>query len=164
MKPGKPLIGVVGPCGAGKSTLIAGLERHGYTCRHIAQEHSYVPDMWQRLSHPDLLIFLNASYETTIRRRSLNWSEEEYQEQQRRLAHARAHADLIIETDTLSIEEVLQTALRFLAGKGDRGPQTADGKDDGEPSTNGGTNKRIWAADRGIDADGRWTVETAGRA
>ncbi len=125
MKPGKPLIGVVGPCGAGKSTLIAGLERHGYTCRHIAQEHSYVPDMWQCLSHPDLLIFLNASYETTIRRRALNWSEEEYQEQQRRLAHARAHADLIIETDLLSIEEVLQTALRFLAGGRDRGLQTA---------------------------------------
>ncbi|MEJ5240401.1 MAG: hypothetical protein WHS87_04320 [Anaerolineales bacterium] len=112
----RPLIGVVGPCGAGKSTLIAGLSRHGYTCRHIAQEHSYVPDMWLRLSHPDVLIFLNASYETTVRRRALNWTMEEYQEQQRRLAHARAHADLIVETDELSIEEVLGRVLEFLDG------------------------------------------------
>lgn len=110
----RPLVGVVGPCGAGKSTLIAGLSRHGYSCRHIAQEHSYVPDMWLRLSHPDVLIFLNASYETTVRRRALNWTREEYQEQQRRLAHARAHADLIVETDGLSIEEVLGRVLEFL--------------------------------------------------
>lgn len=113
----RPLIGVVGPCGAGKSTLITGLSRYGYTCRHIAQEHSYVPDMWFRLSHPDVLIFLNASYETTVKRRALNWTMEEYQEQQRRLAHARAHADLIIETDELSIEEVLGRVLEFLEGK-----------------------------------------------
>ncbi len=113
----RPLIGVVGPCGAGKSTLIAGLSRYGYTCRHIAQEHSYVPDMWFRLSHPDVLIFLNASYETTVKRRALNWTMEEYQEQQRRLAHARAHADLIVETDELSIEEVLGRVLEFLEGK-----------------------------------------------
>lgn len=108
------LIGVVGPCGAGKSTLIAGLTRYGYVCRHIAQEHSYVPDMWRRITNPDILIFLDASYETTRRRRALNWTEDEYQEQQRRLAHARAHADLIIETDALGIEEVLQRALDFL--------------------------------------------------
>lgn len=114
MSSARPLIGVVGPCGAGKSTLIAGLSRHGYSCRHIAQEHSYVPDMWRRLSNPDILIFLDASYETTRRRRALDWTEAEYQEQQRRLAHARAHADLIIETDALSIEEVLQQALDFL--------------------------------------------------
>lgn len=108
------LIGVVGPCGAGKSTLIAGLSRYGYVCRHIAQEHSYVPDMWRRITNPDVLIFLDASYETTKRRRALNWTEAEYQEQQRRLAHARAHADLLIETDALGIEEVLQRALDFL--------------------------------------------------
>ncbi len=122
----RPLVGVVGPCGAGKSTLIAGLSRHGYSCRHIAQEHSYVPDMWLRLSHPDVLVFLNASYETTVRRRALNWTREEYQEQQRRLAHARAHADLIVETDELSIEEVLGRVLKFLEGwkKGEDGYDT----------------------------------------
>ena len=57
----KILIGVVGSCGAGKSTLIKGLEAQGYACRHIAQEHSYVKDMWRRITHPDLLIYLQAS-------------------------------------------------------------------------------------------------------
>jgi uridine kinase len=50
------LIGVVGPCGSGKSTLIRGLEKKGYTCRHIAQEHSYVHAMWQIISKPDAFI------------------------------------------------------------------------------------------------------------
>nr|MBP8164338.1 hypothetical protein [Anaerolineales bacterium] len=70
----KILIGVVGPCGSGKSTLITGLERHGYRCRHIAQEHSYVQNMWQVLTAPDLLIFLQSSYLSSTTRRKLNWS------------------------------------------------------------------------------------------
>ena len=55
-----PKIGVVGPCAAGKTTLIAGLRNHGYTAKHIAQEHSYVPAMWQLLTNPDILIYLDA--------------------------------------------------------------------------------------------------------
>jgi deoxyadenosine/deoxycytidine kinase len=90
----KPLIGVVGPCAAGKSTLIAGLTRLGYRTRHIAQEHSYVKDMWQRLTNPDILVFLDASYENTCRRRRLDWTEADWQEQQQRVSHARANADL----------------------------------------------------------------------
>ncbi len=95
------LIGVVGPCGSGKSTLIAGLNNAGYLGRHIAQEHSYVPYMWKRITNPDVLVYLNASFETCTRRRSLNWTLEDYNEQLRRLAHASQHADLIIETDHL---------------------------------------------------------------
>ena len=109
-----PLIGVVGPCGSGKSTLITGLTRLGYRSRHIAQEHSYVKDMWQRLTKPDVLVFLNASYLTTCQRRKLNWTEAEWQEQQRRLSHARAHADLYLETDTLSIQEVLDKVVALI--------------------------------------------------
>ncbi|MBU0511729.1 MAG: hypothetical protein KJ638_08520, partial [Chloroflexi bacterium] len=56
------IIGVVGACGSGKSSLVAGLSEHGYHAHHIAQEHSFVPDMWQRLTKPDVLIFLNISY------------------------------------------------------------------------------------------------------
>ena len=73
------LIGVVGPCGSGKSTLIAGLEREGYTCRHIAQEHSYVPSMWRKITNPDVLIYLNASFEKCTQRRKLNWTEADYE-------------------------------------------------------------------------------------
>src|SRR5512146_447896 len=108
------LIGVVGPCAAGKSTLIEGLSRLGYRTRHIAQEHSYVADMWKRLTHPDVLIFLDATYAVTCERRNIDWSEADYEEQQRRLRHAREHADLYVLTDGLRAEEVLQRVVNFL--------------------------------------------------
>jgi deoxyadenosine/deoxycytidine kinase len=110
----RPLIGVVGPCGSGKSTLIAGLERYGYTCRHIAQEHSYVQAMWQIISRPDILIFLHASFPITTARRKLDWREKDYEEQSRRLSHAREHAHIIIDTDDLTPEQILQIVLDFL--------------------------------------------------
>ena len=113
----RSLIGVVGPCGSGKSTLITNLEERGFQCRHIAQEHSYVPYMWQRITNPDLLIFLDASFETCTERRRLNWKETDYAEQQRRLNHARGHADLVIRTDALTVEQVVQQALEFLQSK-----------------------------------------------
>ena len=109
-----PLIGIVGPCGSGKSTLIAGLESHGYRCRHIAQEHSYVKHMWQVITNPDLLIFLHCSFENSTTRRKLNWTVADYEEQQRRLAHAREHAHLIIDTNLLNPDDVLAAALDFL--------------------------------------------------
>lgn len=112
------LIGVVGPCGAGKSTLVAGLEKHGYACRHIAQEHSYVQTMWQIITKPDVLIYLDTSFAVSTTRAKLNWLEKDYTEQLRRLAHARTHANLVIETDDLTPEDVLQRALDFLAGTG----------------------------------------------
>jgi ABC-type cobalamin/Fe3+-siderophores transport system ATPase subunit len=109
-----PLVGVVGPCGSGKSTLIRALEMLGYRCRHIAQEHSYVPYMWRRITNPDILIFLQASFETCTARRELRWSEADYLEQINRLAHARQHAHLTIETDELSPQQVLAEAEAFL--------------------------------------------------
>jgi cytidylate kinase len=112
--PSTPLIGVVGPCGSGKSTLIAGLEKYGYSCRHIAQEHSYVQAMWQIISRPDLLIYLGASFPVSTARRRLDWQEKDYQEQLRRLVHARQHAHLLIDTDHLTPDQVLQKALDFL--------------------------------------------------
>jgi deoxyadenosine/deoxycytidine kinase len=118
--PSKRLIGVVGPCGSGKSTLIAGLEKHGYTCRHIAQEHSYVQAMWQILSKPDILIYLSASFPVSTARRKLNWHEEDHTEQLRRLTHAREHAHLIVNTDQLTSQQVLQKVLDFLHGTAQR--------------------------------------------
>jgi len=108
------LIGVVGPCGSGKSTLIAGLEASGYTCRHIAQEHSYVQAMWQIITKPDLLIYLHSSFENSTARRKLNWNLSDYEEQLRRLSHAHKYAHIIINTDNLSADMVLQTVLDFL--------------------------------------------------
>jgi deoxyadenosine/deoxycytidine kinase len=74
--------------------------------------------MWLRIAHPDLLIFLDASYPATVHRRNLNWTEEEYQEQHRRLAHARQHADLYIFTDPFTSAQVIQTVLKFLKTRG----------------------------------------------
>jgi cytidylate kinase len=110
----RPLIGVVGPCGSGKSTLIGGLEKYGYACRHIAQEHSYVQAMWQIITKPDILIFLHASFPVSTARRKLNWMQKDHDEQSRRLSHARQHAHIIIDTDDLTPEQVLQKALDFL--------------------------------------------------
>lgn len=110
----KPLIGIVGPCGAGKSTLLAGLEQHGYACRHIAQEHSYVQAMWQIITKPDVLVYLNASFPVSTARRKLNWQKKNHDEQIHRLHHAREHANLFIDTDDLTPESVLQKVLDYL--------------------------------------------------
>jgi shikimate kinase len=108
------LIGIVGPCGAGKSTLTEGLEKNGYFCRHIAQEHSYVPAMWQIITQPGILIYLNVSFPISTARTKMNWQEKDYTEQLHRLSHAREHAHIIIDTDTMTTEDVLQKALTFL--------------------------------------------------
>ena len=112
------LIGVVGPCAAGKSTLVSGLSRHGYRARHIAQEHSYVPAMWRKITDPDLLIYLDVSYPVTIQRRRLDWTMKDYETQITRLSHARQNADLYIHTDDLSIQQILDIVLGFLADRG----------------------------------------------
>jgi deoxyadenosine/deoxycytidine kinase len=111
------LIGVVGPCGAGKSSLVAELKSRGYQIRHIGQEHSYVPDMWKRLTNPDLLIYLDVSYENTILRRKLDWSYAEYSEQLNRLRHARQHADLYLDTNKMTSNDVIQVVLSYVTSQ-----------------------------------------------
>lgn len=112
MKPVR--IGVVGPCAAGKTTLIDSLKSRSYQAKQIAQEHSYVPDMWRRLTNPDFLVYLDASYQTTLERKKLEWSLTEYQEQVKRLQNARENADFYLNTDMLTPVEVLQAVLTFL--------------------------------------------------
>jgi len=111
------LIGVVGPCGAGKTTLAEGLRSRGFRARAVVQEHSYVQDMWLRITKPDVLIFLQASCQVGGKRRRLNWTESEWEEQQRRLKHAHEHADLVVNTDPLGISEVLDLVLGFLSSR-----------------------------------------------
>jgi cytidylate kinase len=113
-----PLIGIVGPCGAGKSTLAEGLRRNGWRARAIAQEHSFVKDMWQLLTRPNVLVFLQASCLVGAKRRQIQWSVTEWEEQQRRLTHARSHADFHLDTNSLSIEEVLELVLEYLQDRG----------------------------------------------
>jgi thymidylate kinase len=94
--------------------LRKGLEINGFQAHHIAQEHSYSPTMWQQIVNPDILVYLDVSYQKTLERSDMNWSEKEYQIQQKRLAHAREHADVYILTDDLSEQEVLIETLAYL--------------------------------------------------
>lgn len=112
--PDKPVVGLVGPCKSGKTLLKRGLTEKGYRIKHIAQEHSFVPEMWRKIANPDILIYLDVSFPVTLERSSLHWNESEYQEQLRRLRHARQNADLVIHTDKLTPQQVLDKALEFI--------------------------------------------------
>ena len=109
------VIALVGPCASGKSTLGRALRELGYVVREPAQEHSFVPDMWERLSKPDVLIYLDVSLEAISRRGRLGWTRAYLDEQRQRLRHARQHADWIIRTDDLTEQEVLTQVLAFLS-------------------------------------------------
>ena len=108
------IIGIVGPCKTGKSVLREGLEKHGYKVKHIAQEHSHTPSMWQKIANPDVLIYLSVSYQKTLERSTMSWAKAEYEEQLKRLKHARQHADFYINTDNLTEEGVIQSVFDFL--------------------------------------------------
>lgn len=111
-----PLIAVVGVCASGKTTLVTALLARGYRARRVLQEHSYVPDMWLRLTMPDILIYLDAGIETIrLRRNDVDWPEWIRDLQVGRLSHALAHCDFYLETDLLAPGEVLQLTLSFLA-------------------------------------------------
>jgi len=70
--------------------------------------------MWQKIAKPDVLIFLDASFHVSTARRNLTWQQVDYEEQYRRLHHARLHAQVVIETDHLTPGQVLQQVLDFL--------------------------------------------------
>ncbi len=107
-------IAVVGPCASGKSTLVSGLIEHGYKAKHVAQEHSFVPDMWKRMADPDVLIYLQVSYDVSNQRSGSTLKESIFRKQEKRLEHAREHADLVINTETLVPEQILQQVLEYL--------------------------------------------------
>ncbi|MCL4870952.1 MAG: hypothetical protein KJ063_18490 [Anaerolineae bacterium] len=112
----KPIrLALVGPCSSGKSTLSELLRARGYEVRQPAQEHSYVPDMWQKLSRPDLLIYLDVNVAAAAQRRPHTYGgPERMAEQQKRLAHARAHCDFYLDTSFLTPESVQEQVLAYL--------------------------------------------------
>lgn len=105
---------VVGVCATGKSLLVKALVDSGYDAHECAQEHSYVPTMWKRLCHPDILIYLDADVSALRSRTSSEWSARDLREQRHRLRHARMHCDLHLHTDAISVEDVRDRVLGFI--------------------------------------------------
>jgi len=107
---------VVGPCASGKSLLAQRLCERGYDASSSAQDHSYVPDMWQRLNPPDVLIYLDVTVETARQRgrTGRGWDQAYLDLQHERLRHAREHCDFYLPTDGLTEDQVLEKTLVFL--------------------------------------------------
>ncbi len=111
----RPLIAVVGPCASGKSQLTQALRERGYNAREVVQEHSHVPAMWQRITQPDLLIYLDVTWQVAQQRRPTDAKAAWWDELSRRLRHAREHADLYIPSDELTPREILDRTMAFLS-------------------------------------------------
>ncbi len=118
---------LVGICGSGKSTLARELLARGYEVRECRQEHSGVPHMWQVISRPDVLVYLDATEDTLNRRGRRPYMPGLVEEQRRRLAHARAHCDLYITTDDLTPSQVLEHVLGFLSKRAKKQNDLTDG-------------------------------------
>ena len=111
-------IAIVGPCAAGKSTLAENLRARSYNAEDCGQEHSEVQTMWQRVTHPDVVIYLDASLETIRRRLKVDWEQEDLDRMNRRLAHARAHAHFYLDTNPLTPAQVCERVAEFLISMG----------------------------------------------
>lgn len=123
----RPRVAVVGHCASGKTTITRMLLEQGIEAYSVAQEHSIVRDLWNHLE-PDLMVYLDVSLRE-IRQRKDNdaWPEWIYEEQSQRLEHARKHADLLVDTDVLGPDAVVERIQRALADGRDM-PSSADEK------------------------------------
>lgn len=111
---GRPVIAVVGVCAAGKSTLARGLQQLGYEAHSVPQEHSVVRRLYVH-RHPDLLIMLDAQWETTRQRRpDISYGPERLAEQRERLRYAREDCDLYLATDGLTVDQVREQAVALI--------------------------------------------------
>jgi ATPase subunit of ABC transporter with duplicated ATPase domains len=119
-RPGQgPRVAFVGPCGAGKSTIVRRLRELGLDARMPAQEHSGVAEMWQKLLNPDYLIALDAPNAVLRQRRpGIDLNDAVLAEERRRLAHAFTHADLMLDTSRMEEREVIEAVLRWLRERG----------------------------------------------
>jgi GTPase SAR1 family protein len=104
---------VVGPCAAGKSTLVTALRELGYDAHASGQEHSEIAMLWQH-SHPDVLIALEVDISAVRDRRGGSWPEWLHDRQVRRLAAASRAADLAIDTTAISPQTVVDRVVAYL--------------------------------------------------
>jgi hypothetical protein len=107
-------VAVVGSCASGKTSVVARLRENGVDAWAVAQEHSAIAELWRHLG-PDRLVFLDTTLATVrSRRHDPNWPEWIFDVQQERLANARNSADVIISTDTKSLDDVVVAVLNGL--------------------------------------------------
>jgi GTPase SAR1 family protein len=104
---------VVGPCAAGKSTLVTALRELGYDAHVSGQEHSEIAMLWQH-SQPDVLIALGVDMSAVRDRRGGSWPEWLHDLQVRRLAAASRAANLAIDTTELSPQSVVDRVVAYL--------------------------------------------------
>lgn len=104
---------IVGVCASGKTTLVKALRDLGIDAYNVAQEHSVIKKLWNR-TQPDILIVLDAQLISIRQRRTVSWGEERLAAQRKRLDDACQHADLYIQTDELSKDEIVQCVLEHI--------------------------------------------------
>ncbi len=112
----RPLVAVVGSCASGKSLLVEALREQGFNAHEVAQEHSYIPDLWRRIAGADLLVYLDVSLQEARERRPTDIGEQGWSALSQRLEKAREQADLLVDTDGMTPEDVLERVVAFLKG------------------------------------------------
>ncbi len=125
----RPLIAVVGACASGKTTLVSMLRERGINAYSVAQEHSRLQYMYL-LREPDLVVYLDVSYPVVRRRRDVSWGPKRLLQQKCRLRQARRRADLEVNTDDLTPEQVCAEVMGFLASR--RATESDDSDDAAE--------------------------------
>jgi hypothetical protein len=114
VRPGR--IVVVGPCAAGKTTLVNALSAFGYDAHPCAQEHSEIATLW-RHSQPEVLIALKVDLGAVRSRRGSHWPAWLYDTQVRRLTNAYSSADLVIDASRQDASAVLDAVVAYLANR-----------------------------------------------
>lgn len=112
VRPADDAIVVVGPCAAGKTTLVQRLVDAGVPARAIAQEHSVVPTLFLRYPGAGL-IYLTADWTVLRRRRPRSGGRAQYAEEMRVLQAARAAAALVVHTDSRTPDAVAALVLSW---------------------------------------------------
>ena len=108
---------VVGVCVSGKTTLVKSLRDLGIDAHNVAQEHSTIKKLWNH-KQPDILVVLDVKLKTIRQRRMVPWGEDRLAVQRKRLCDAYEHADLYIQTDELSKNEIVQKVLEHIRRNG----------------------------------------------